>query len=217
MTALLLLLPSTPMLFQGQEFAASAPFLYFADFEAELADAIRRGRAEFLTQFPSAAAFEERAALDNPGAPHTFARCKLDFSERETHAEAYALHRDLLQVRHEDDAFQVQRPGAVDGAVLGPATFALRFFTGDHSDDRLLIVNLGADLDRPSIAEPLLAPPAGRAWEIRWSSEEPKYGGSGTASLWKNGCWRIFGESALVLAPLRPRSEVKTTVRRRTA
>src|SRR5437667_221040 len=148
MTALLLLLPSTPMLFQGQEFAASAPFLYFADFEAELADAIRRGRAEFLTQFPSAAAFEERAALDNPGAPHTFARCKLDFSERETHAEAYALHRDLLQVRHEDDAFQVQRPGAVDGAVLGPATFALRFFTGDHSDDRLLIVNLGADLDR---------------------------------------------------------------------
>src|SRR5262249_35756148 len=48
MTALLLLGPSTPMLFQGQEFAASNPFLYFADFDADLAAAVRRGRGEFL-------------------------------------------------------------------------------------------------------------------------------------------------------------------------
>jgi maltooligosyltrehalose trehalohydrolase len=217
MTALVLLMPSTPMLFQGQEFAASAPFLYFADFEKELAQAVRRGRAEFLTQFPSAAEFERRAALDDPGDPHTFSRCKLDFSERETHADTYALHRDLLQLRREDEAFRIQRPGGVDGAVLGPAAFALRFFTDDHANDRVLIVNLGADVNRPSIAEPLLAPPSERAWEIRWSSENPKYGGGGTVELWKNGCWRIFGESALVLAPLRPRSEVTSTVRRRTA
>jgi maltooligosyltrehalose trehalohydrolase len=55
MTALLLLSPGTPMLFQGQEFAASTPFLYFADFEPELAAAVRKGRGEFLTQFPSVA------------------------------------------------------------------------------------------------------------------------------------------------------------------
>ena len=53
MTALLLLAPGTPMLFQGQEFSASAPFLYFADHDPELAEAVRKGRAEFLTQFPS--------------------------------------------------------------------------------------------------------------------------------------------------------------------
>src|SRR4029077_648268 len=89
MTALFLLMPSTPMLFQGQEFAASAPFLYFADFEGDLAAAVRKGRAEFLTQFPSVAAYESQAALDAPGDSATFARCKLDLREREKHAEAY--------------------------------------------------------------------------------------------------------------------------------
>src|SRR5207249_1560003 len=55
MTALLLLAPGTPMLFQGQEFAASAPFFYFADHKSELAELVRDGRADFLTQFPSLA------------------------------------------------------------------------------------------------------------------------------------------------------------------
>ena len=217
MTALFLLMPSTPMLFQGQEFAASAPFLYFADFEGDLAEAVRKGRAEFLTQFPSILDYESHATLDNPGDPHTFARCKLDMREREAHAGAYALHRDLLQLRREDEAFQSQRAGALDGAVLSPATFALRFFTKDHADDRLLIINLGPDLNRDSFAEPLLAPPAGRAWDIRWCSEHAKYGGSGTPPLWNNGCWRISGETAFVLAPLRPRAEASQRVRRRTA
>src|SRR6185436_9557828 len=53
LTALLLLGPATPMLFQGQEFGASAPFLYFADHGRELAEQVRRGRADFLKQFPS--------------------------------------------------------------------------------------------------------------------------------------------------------------------
>jgi signal transduction histidine kinase len=60
MTALLLLAPQTPMLFQGQEFAASAPFLYFADHEPELAELVRSGRRKFLAQFPSLAALGER-------------------------------------------------------------------------------------------------------------------------------------------------------------
>ncbi len=40
-------------MFQGQEFAASTPFLFFADFDADLNDAVRKGRCEFLTQFLS--------------------------------------------------------------------------------------------------------------------------------------------------------------------
>src|SRR5436190_7809455 len=67
MTALLLLGPWTPMLFQGQEFAASSPFLYFADFEGDLLAGVRKGRAEFLQQFPSIAAFEQQGVLDDPG------------------------------------------------------------------------------------------------------------------------------------------------------
>ena len=58
LTALLLLQPQTPMLFQGQEFGARSPFLYFADHKPELAKLVRDGRLEFLAQFPS---FQGRA------------------------------------------------------------------------------------------------------------------------------------------------------------
>ena len=216
MTALLLLVPGTPMLFQGQEFGASAPFLYFADHEGDLAEAVRRGRAEFLMQFPSIVDFETRGALDDPGDPRTFERCTLDLREREAHAEVYLLHGDLLRLRRADAAFAAQRAGGLDGCVLGPRAFVLRFFTTDHLDDRLLVVNLGATLDRSSFAEPLLAPVVDQEWEICWSSEDPKYGGAGTPMIWPE--WSLPAESAIVLrpGPRRPRLP-RVTLRLRTA
>ena len=216
-TAYMLLMPGTPMLFQGQEFAASSPFLYFADHQGELADAVRRGRAEFLTQFPSVAEYERQANLDAPNDPRTFERSKLDFAERETHAGAYRLHRDLLELRRRERAFALQEPNALDGSVLGADVFALRFFTSDHQDDRVLIVNLGRDAFRQSIAEPLLAPPSGADWAVMWSSEHPAYGGRGTADVWPKGSWNIPGECAIVLGPGPLRSDRKPPVRRRSA
>jgi maltooligosyltrehalose trehalohydrolase len=201
MTALTLLLPGTPMLFQGQEFGASSPFLYFADFEPELAAAVRSGRGEFLTQFPSIVDLRGRGVLADPGAEETFARCKLNFDERLTHAAIYGLHQDLLQLRRADAAFGLQQIGGVDGAVLSASAFVLRFFTPGHLDDRLLVVNLGHDLSRTGFAEPLLAPPEGTDWEVRWSSEDPKYDGNGTPDIWPDGCWSVPSESALVLRP----------------
>src|SRR5947209_3361444 len=76
-TAVLLLGPGTPMLFQGQEFSASTPFLYFADHKPELAEQVARGRAEFLAQFPSLASPEMQERLASPEKWETFARCKL--------------------------------------------------------------------------------------------------------------------------------------------
>ena len=217
MTALLLLGPATPMLFQGQEFDSSAPFLYFADFDGELAEAIRKGRLEFLAQFPSIVDIEQRGRLDAPSDPATFERCKLDFRERETHAAAYALHADLLRIRREHAAFGAREPGSLDGCVLGSAAFALRFFTPDHRDDRLLLVNLGHDLERPSIPDPLVAPIAHTDWHVLWSSEDPKYGGGGMPDLWPKGCWRIPGESAIVLTPGSKREPERAPKPRRTA
>ncbi len=218
MTAVLLLLPSTPMLFQGQEFAASAPFLYFADHNPDLAPAVRRGRAEFLRQFPSIGGFLARETLDDPADEGTFRRCRLDFNERMAHAEAYALHGDLLRLRAEDEAFRRQARGEVDGAVLAAGAFAIRFFAAAAADDRLLVVNLGRELRRGSFAEPLLAPPARRDWTVRWSSEDPRYGGMGLGHLWPEGCWRIPGASAVVLAPGdRSGERGPTPVARRTA
>jgi len=217
LTALLLLMPGTPMLFQGQEFSASAPFLYFADFEGDLAAAVRRGRGEFLAQFPSIVDLERRGDLSDPSSPHTFERCRLDLSQRERHAEAYALHIDLLRLRRSDAAFSRQAIGGVDGAVLCPSALALRFFMPGHNDDRVLIVNLGPDISRGSFAEPLLAPPLDADWTLRWSSEDPAYGGTGTRDTWPDGCWAIPSECALVLGPGPKRPRAPLPVLRRTA
>jgi maltooligosyltrehalose trehalohydrolase len=200
MTALMLLGPGTPMLFQGQEFAASSPFFYFADHNEKLAPLVRRGRAEFLSQFPSLACPEVQSRLPDPDDPRTFEQSKLDFSGRQQHAEAYTLHRDLLKLRRQDPILGSQRPGGMDGAVLGPHTFVLRFFAEDRHD-RLLVVNLGRDLHLDPAPEPLLAPPEHRRWKTLWSSEDPCYGGSGTPPLDTETNWHIPGEAAVVLIP----------------
>ena len=198
--ALLLLGPGTPMLFQGQEFASSRPFLFFADHAKELAAAVRKGRAEFLMQFPSIAAEEVRHTLADPGARETFERCKLDLAERRSNAAAYRLHCDLLALRREDAVFSTPSRGIVDGAVLSPRAFVLRFF-GRDGGDRLLLVNLDRDLVLDRIAEPLLAPPQDRRWKMLWSSEDPAYGGAGTPEVETDDGWRVPGFSAIAMAP----------------
>jgi maltooligosyltrehalose trehalohydrolase len=201
MTAVLLLLPGTPMLFQGQEFSSSAPFLFFVDFDAELSAAVRKGRAEFLSQFPSVLDYITVAPLTDPGSPATFERCKLDFAERTTHAAAYALHRDLLALRRRNQALHRQDRRVADGTVLAPRALALRFFASDPQDDRLLVVNLGGHLERKSVADPLVAPPEGCEWALEWSSEHPNYGGGGSPDIWATRGWTVPGEIALVFAP----------------
>jgi maltooligosyltrehalose trehalohydrolase len=199
MTALILLGPETPMLFQGEEFASSRPFLYFADHNEELARRVRGGRQNFLAQFPSIAPPEVMAAVPAPDDPSTFECCKLDHRERETHTEAYALHRDLLRMRHDDPVFQAQAEAGIEGAVLSAGAFVLRWFGGSHGD-RLLVVNLGRDLHLARVPEPLLAPPEDQSWKVIWSSEHPRYGGHGMAPLSEDN-WQIPAECALVLRP----------------
>ena len=204
MTALLLLGPGTPMLFQGQEFAASAPFVYFADHKPELAKLVRKGRAKFLSQFRSIATPEMRARLVDPSAPETFARCRLDLTERQKNAASYQLHKDLLRLRREDPVFHSPKLRAVDGAVLSDSAFVLRFF-GPDGDDRLMLVNFGRHLHLREAPEPLLSPPEGKGWQLLWSTEDPRYGGEGTAYTETLENWNIPGEMALVLRPGVPR------------
>jgi len=255
LTALLLLGPATPMLFQGQEAAAAAPFVFFADHRPPLAGAVRRGRQAFLAQFPSLADPAAQAAIPDPAAPATFALCKLDPDDgddsmgsgeageagdpsspsgpgrprqrRQEAAAALALHRDLLRLRREDPVFRLQAAAGIDGAVLGPAALVLRWFapppgkrggaggadeaggagraggaSGGSAGDRLLLINLGADLELDPAPEPLLAPPAGARWQVLWSSEDPRYGGTGAPPPEDAaGGWRLPGQAAVALAP----------------
>jgi maltooligosyltrehalose trehalohydrolase len=203
MTTLLLLGPNTPMLFQGQEFSASAPFVFFADHNPELARLVATGRRTFLEQFPSVACLESQleGLLCGPEKVETFQRCKLDHSEREKHARVFHLHKDLLALRRTDPVFSDPKLRGLDGAVLGPAAFVLRFFGGD-AGDRLLVINLGTDLHLDPAPEPLLAPPLHRAWATLWTSECPDYGGCGTPALDTENNWMVPGHAAVVLHPV---------------
>lgn len=198
-TALTLLGPASPMLFQGQEFAASSPFLYFADHDARLRDPVAAGRRAFLSQFPSLSDPEVLALLPAPGDDATFMRSKLDLTERASHHAWYALHRDLLGLRRTDPVMRRVGTARPDGAVLTPSAFVLRYQGAGADGDRLLIVNLGCDLDVRPIAEPLLAPPAGSRWMLQWSSESPRYGGNGTPPIRPHSWLHVPGEATVLL------------------
>jgi maltooligosyltrehalose trehalohydrolase len=195
-TALLLLGPQTPMLFEGQEFAASAPFLYFADNPPENVEAVKRGRGEFLAQFQSIAA-GGHVLLADPASREVFERCQLDHRERDRHGEIVALHRDLIALRRGDPVFSTVAAREIDGAVLAPEAFVLRYFDA-RGGDRLLVVNFGRALELSPIPEPLLAACKGMEWRLLWSSEDVAYGGDGTRPPDCGAMWRVPAHAALV-------------------
>jgi len=198
MTALWLLMPQTPMFFQGQEFAASSPFLFFADHPEGNQQLVADGRAAFLSQFPSIATPEGRAALTNPCDRSVFERSRLNLNERQDHHAIYDLHKDLLKLRRGDTVFQRRRTERIDAVVLTPDALAMRYY-GEAEGDRLVVVNFGRDWQLCPVAEPLLAPPADCQWQLLWSSSHPKYGGSGTAEVQLSDGWRLPGETTFVL------------------
>jgi maltooligosyltrehalose trehalohydrolase len=203
MTALMLLGPGTPMLFQGQEFGATSPFYFFADHPGELGQKVHAGRKEFMSQFRSLKSAEMQQLIPDPSDWATFEQCKLDFSQREEHADLYQLHRDLLQLRREEPVFRAQRFQGLDGAVLAADALVLRYYGNDDlgRDDRLVVVNFGGDLHLSPSPEPLLAPPQEHFWEVIWSSEDPRYGGCGAGPLDTEENWRIPAHAAVVLRP----------------
>ena len=201
MTALWLLSPGTPMFFQGQEYGAQTPFSYFADHTGELAQAVTQGRANFMLQFADQDTLEMKLFSANPEDPQTFMRSHLDPSEQQKFPEIVRLHTDLLNLRRSDPVFNGSIDSFCDGAVLGERCFVLRFITS-AKEDRLLVVNLGVSLDLPHLPEPLVAPPAGCNWQVRWSSEWPIYGGYGSYDPGRFGSWQVVGECTQLLIPV---------------
>lgn len=214
MTTLLLLGPWTALLFQGQEWNSTAPFCYFADHGPPVGAQVAQGRADFLSQFPGCATPEAKRLLRAPGAPDTFddSRLRWDERDRPEHARALRLHHDLMRLRREDPTLGVHAPTgvALDTVALSPSCGVIRYFVdgpvaGAQPNERLLLVNLGADLDLERAAEPLLAPPSqpGHRWQMAFSSEDPIYGGHGCAEpdSVERG-WLIPGSAAVLLVPI---------------
>jgi maltooligosyltrehalose trehalohydrolase len=97
----LLLTPQVPMLFMGEEFAASTPFLFFCDFGTDLAQAVLNGRRDEFKRFAAFADPAARERIPDPNAESTFAASRLRWEERESspHRERLALVRNLLALR----------------------------------------------------------------------------------------------------------------------
>lgn len=192
-TALWLLSPHTPLFFQGQEFAATAPFQYFADFPGELGEGVTRGRNEFLSQFPALRTNEMQGALPRPCERGTFERCRINALERESHRAVFAMHCDLLALRRRISPHEA----SCDAAVLNHESLAIRYLTS-NKEDWLVLANFGRDWEMRPVAEPLLAPLAGCAWKIEWHSHHPRYGGPGFEPHC-NDSWKLAGDATVVL------------------
>lgn len=198
-TALLLLGPQTPCLFQGQEFGSSRPFYYFFGIDGDHARAVDEGRRTALKNFPGVADPAMLERLLAPADPATFARSKLEWSEAEKNTGILNLHRDLLTIRRIDPTFSQASERRIDGSVLGENAFLLRYLTPDPAGHRLLLVNLGRDLHMAVIAEPLLAPNKGHRWSQMWSSEHPQYDGAGRRPVEPDRFWILPGDCAVLL------------------
>ncbi|WP_373533280.1 malto-oligosyltrehalose trehalohydrolase [Vampirovibrio sp.] len=97
----LLLSPSIPMLYMGQEWETEKPFQFFCDFEEDLAGKVREGRREEFAQFPEFALPENRERIPDPSAISTFEHSKLDWRELDQpkHANWLKFYQRLLAIR----------------------------------------------------------------------------------------------------------------------
>lgn len=101
--ACVLLSPHVPMLFMGEEFAASTPFLYFCDFGPELAHQVAEGRRAEFGQFAAFASAAARAAIPDPNAESSFSASRLRWDElaRDPHRQWHAQVREMLRLRRD--------------------------------------------------------------------------------------------------------------------
>ena len=195
-TAILLLAPSPPLLFMGQEVAADNPFLFFCDFDQDLATAVTQGRRQEFARFQRFADEAARAAIPDPNDPDTFARSRLDWNALDTpvHRQWQAFHGELLALRHAQIVPRLAgiRGHAGSAAVMGATGVTVRWRLGDGStltlfanlgDAELRNADLAAALALVSAIEPLHLEPADAAqavavgrlppWTVAWYLHSP--------------------------------------------
>ncbi|MBF0332638.1 MAG: malto-oligosyltrehalose trehalohydrolase [Alphaproteobacteria bacterium] len=145
-TAVLLLAPSPPLLFMGQEWAAAQPFLYFCDFADALADAVREGRRREFATFPAFRDAKARERIPDPNGALTFETCKLNWADRniEPHRAWLSFHKQLLYLRRTEIVPRLAGMAAGGEArAIGPHATVAAWRLGDGCRLRLR-ANLGA-------------------------------------------------------------------------
>ncbi len=175
-SAALLLAPSVPLLFMGEEYGARTPFLYFCDFEGELARAVTEGRRREFEALAQYADRGSRETIPDPNAEATFLASKLDWNDlaKPEHAAWLAHYKALLAVRAAEIVPRLaDRHSAARFEVTDATSLAVHWTLGDGS--RLhLRANFSAHPARlPAAPGRLLhaVGDQGAAWSGRWSLE----------------------------------------------
>jgi maltooligosyltrehalose trehalohydrolase len=212
-SALLLLTPYTPLLWMGQEWAASTPFQYFTDHPEELGRLVTQGRRDEFGKFEKFSDPALREQIPDPQAESTFARSRLQWAEAERppHSGVLALYRELLALRRTHAALQARGRDSWRVAALSDTAIALRRSAaagaagadgadgadgaagadgGDASGVSgaagaalLLVVNVRGSLELDVAADAVTRPPAGGDWRLRLDTEAARFGGADTARL----------------------------------
>ncbi len=141
-TAILLLAPSPPLLFMGQEWASSQPFTYFVDFPEELGNKVNQGRLQEFTQFPAFNDAELRRKIPLPNAANTYQLAKLDWDEinHAPHQQWFEYHQELLHIRssHITPRLKAMVGGQAHYRLLNERTLSVEWRLNDGSALRLL-------------------------------------------------------------------------------
>ncbi|MGR9087243.1 MAG: malto-oligosyltrehalose trehalohydrolase [Gammaproteobacteria bacterium] len=178
-TAIVLLSPSVPMLFMGEEWATNRPFNYFVDFPDELAEQVTQGRLEEFSRFPVFSGRHLLETMPRPNASQTFFSSKLPWDELSLpkHRRWLEFHRELLEIRAREIA---PRLHGITGAQAGYRLLAERAI---HVQWRLadgstlsLAANLGAEaanVDCPCNGQVLYASSDGLAHALRQGEMAP--------------------------------------------
>jgi maltooligosyltrehalose trehalohydrolase len=192
-TLLMLLLPQTPMLFQGQEFLASHPFLYFTDHDGDLGQAVTEGRRREFGAFRSFSDPRSVLAIPDPQEEATFLRSILDHDEGEYGLGQLAreLHKSALSVRASDPVLREYRKHRLPISTSSRGrTLVVEFEC--KAGKRWIAVNFGDALT-------LRVPGAEKA-SVVLSSNEGRFGGNGVEPALRKGRLSIPAHSCVFLS-----------------
>lgn len=183
------LTPCVPLLFMGQEWAASSPFLYFTDHQDELGEHVTAGRRKEFSEFFSASGGSaEGVEIPDPQEEKTFQRSKLDWVERGNpdRAGILALYTEALSIRARHPAIIKRNRDNFRASVVGNGIVALRFRESAHCG-LLLLVDLKGGHEVTLSDEKGMRLPSGWRWALTFSSNEERFGGDGPALEEKSG------------------------------
>jgi len=193
LAALLLFLPETPLLFMGQEWAATSPFLYFTDHNPDLGRLVTEGRRREFSRFAAFADEATRTAIPDPQAESTFAASRLDWSEleRPAHRAMRDLYRAMLALRRGDRAFEA---GDVMAWPLGDQGLAVRRIGGsDHPLLLLACLRGSAIVDARSW--PAVSP--GDGWHPALTTEDHRFVEANDRAAGGEGLWHPNGAAVV--------------------